>query len=360
MKIIHTLPAIRRSGGITLLQNNLFNLTCNIRHQIWANKIPENIHFHNADILLTRHSSVFNFYKILERLKKENRNNTIIHIHGRNGFFVLIAAKIMKIKIIYQAHGYYYKLSRGKVFSFFQNFVDSCLLKYSDFVLFTADGEKEFALKNYNLNPNYKVIYNRTNPPLKKSFSTIISKDNPIIYCLATSNIHQKGLDRQLSLIKKLKFLNNKFKLIHYFNIENQLELNYLRNKIRTLGLSKHYFFKKASKNVWDEIHSAGGIILSTSRYEGRNLVIQEAFHNMVPVVATDCLGQKELLKENHAFILKENKIDEWANTLNEALSNQELISKKVQKANNWILQFGDMKIYSNELFDCYKHVLTM
>ncbi len=323
-------------------------------------KIYEDIYFHNTDLVLTKHSSFRNFFKILGKLKEENKKNTLIHIHGRNGFFVFLAAKIMDFKIIYQSHGYYYKLSTRKLFSFLQNFIDSCLLKFSDLTIFTADGEKEFALKNYNIKQNFKVIYNRTNPSIKKVTSPIISEKLPIIYCLATSGIHQKGFNRQLTLIRNFKSCNSKFKLIHYFNFENQFELNYLKNKIKLLGLSNHYFLKRASKNVWDKINSTGGFIISTSKYEGRNLVIQEAFHNMIPVIATDCIGQKELLKETHSFILKEDRMDQWLNVLSEAIENKALRNKKVKKAKNWILQFGDMKVYSKELFDCYKQVLNI
>ena len=95
--------------------------------------------------------------------------------------------------------------------------------------------------------------------------------------------------------------------LIHFFNFQNKKELNNIKNKIKELGISKNYLLKNAKKNVWKEIINNKGIIISTSRFEGRNLVIQEAFHNYVPVVATDCLGQKELLSENHSFILNNN-----------------------------------------------------
>jgi len=360
LKIIHILPEVRTSGGITLLQNNLINLTSGISHLIWASKIKEKINFYNTDTILTNHSNIRYFIQIIKRLKTEDNDNTLIHIHGRNGFFVFLAAKIIKIKVIYQAHGYYYKFEKRKLFFLFQNLLDNCLLQFSDFILFTSDGEKKFALKNYNVNIKYKVIYNRSNFVKKKKHIPTTSKKKLIIYCLATSNIYQKGLDNQLLLIKKLKDLNSNFKLIHYFNFQNQYELKILNNQIKSLNLSSHYFLKKATKYVWDEITASGGIVISTSRYEGRNLVIQEAFHNMIPVVATNCIGQNELLEENRGFILKENKFDEWPNILLEALSNEELRKLKAIRANNWIKKFGDMKQYSKELFECYKYVMDL
>lgn len=358
MQIIHVLPAVKISGGITLLQNNLLNLPKHINSQIWAHKIDEDIYFHNAKLIHTRHSNIKNFPIILKRLKLEKRNNTLVHIHGRNGFFIFLAAKFLKFKVIYQPHGYYFKLNRRKKLSFLNDFVDNILLKFSDLVIFCSNSEKNYAKKNYFVNPIHKTLFNRTDNLRKKDERDKRNKNKKhFIYCLATNNIHQKGIDQQLQLIKELTKHTSNFKLIHFFNFANHVELDFIREEINRLGLKKHYFLEKTKKGVWEEIYKKNGIILSTSRFEGLPMVILEAYHNFIPVVATNCYGQKDLLEENHSIILYEFQKEKWSKILFNYLKDSEQKEKKILKAKKWILKFGDMKSYSNELFQCYELV---
>lgn len=358
VKIIHVLPVIRTSGGITLLQNILKNLPKNIKNQIWVGRIEEEIKFHKVKPIETSHAKINYFPYLIKIFKDESNKNTLIHIHGRNGFYVFLAAKLLKFKVIFQAHGYYYKLINKRKFSFLNIAVDKLLLKYSDLVLFCSHHEKDFILKNYTSNLNYKVIYNRSEKIKTKS---IHNKKYPnkeaLLYCLGTSNLYQKGIDRQLILIKELKKFLKNFMLIHYFNFQNKNEIFQLKNDIKNLGLSKHYILKSAHKNVWNEIDEKKGIIISTSRFETRNLVIQEAFHNSIPVVATNCIGQKELLNEQIAFILDNEDEKKWPKIIKNAILNTKERKKKVNNAKFWIQEFGDMKDYCKELISCYESI---
>ncbi len=357
-KIIHVVPVIRTSGGITLLQNILNNLPNNIKNQIWVGQIEEKLEFYKVKPLNTSHAKIIYFPYLIKILNNENTKDTLIHIHGRNGFFVFLAAKLLKFKIIFQAHGYYYKLNNKRLFSFLNISIDKILLKYSDLVLFCSHHEKNFVLKNYTSKLKYKVIYNRSERTKTKSKSNKNFKNKEIIfYCLGTSNLYQKGIDRQLILFKELKKIFPNFIIIHYFNFKNKKERIFLANEIKNLGLSKHYILKNAHKDVWSEIDKKKGIIISTSRFETRNLVIQEAFHNSIPVIGTNCIGQKELLKEQISFVLdnKDEKI--WPKILNKAILNKKERNMKTKKAKKWIQNFGNMKDYCQELVSCYESI---
>ena len=357
MQIIHIVPAVKTGGGITLLKDILINLPKHLKTQVWASRIDEDISFNNAKLIHTNHSNVRSFPKIFKRLKLENRNNTLIHIHGRNGFFIFLAAKLFRFKVIYQAHGYYFKLNnKRKKIDFLNNFIDNLLLKFSDLIIFCSDSEKNYAKKNFLVNPIHRTIFNRTDNVRKIDDRDKKNKNKQnFIYCLATNNIHQKGIDKQLQLIKELTKLTKNFKLIHFFNFANLKEVDFIRGRINSLGLNNYYFLKNTKKGVWDEIYKKNGIILSTSRFEGLPMVIVEAFHNFIPVVATNCYGQKDLLDESHSTILYESQKEKWSEILFNYLYNTEQKELKILKAKEWILKFGDMKNYSDELFRCYK-----
>ena len=102
-----------------------------------------------------------NFLKVFIKLLKKDKKNCLLHIHGRSGFLVFLAAKIQNYKIIYQAHGYYNKLSKNN--NFIQNLIDFFLLRFSDLVIFCSESEKNFIVKLYNLKNKNRVIQNNVN-----------------------------------------------------------------------------------------------------------------------------------------------------------------------------------------------------
>ena len=71
MNIIHVIPTIRTGGGTVLLQNILKNLSKNLSHQIWTNKVEEKIIFYKTKIVCTKHSEMRNLLKIVFFLIKE-------------------------------------------------------------------------------------------------------------------------------------------------------------------------------------------------------------------------------------------------------------------------------------------------
>ncbi len=360
MNIIHVYPSIRTGGGTTLLQNNLVNLYKKTNNEIWTDRIEEDIKFYRVKPQITKHTKLKNFYKIFIKLLKKDRKNCLLHIHGRSGFLVFIAAKIQNYKIIYQAHGYYSKLSKNKNYNFIQNLIDFFLLRFCDLVIFCSESEKDFIVKLYNLKNKNRVIQNNVrnikkgNPKIKNP-----QKIN-FIYCLATSNIYQKGIDLQLKLVKELLGLYIDFKMIHFFNDQNYQEKEIINKSIIEQGLSNHYYLKPAIENVWDYVDPMRGTIISTSRFEGQPLAISEAFYNSIPVVATNCIGQKDLLNDQNAFILDIKNKKEWSNILLKAITSQKQRDKKSKFAKEWLSQFGNTNSYTEKLLESYLFVMSL
>jgi len=360
LNIIHILPVIRTGGGVILLQQILSNISDKTKNQVWAHRIEENLRFKNTKLKLTKHANLVYFPKIIIELIKQKKENTIIHVHGRNGFLVFLAAKFLKIRVVYQAHGYYYKLLKNNKFSFLNYFVDYFILKFTDLVIFCSESEKDFVIKNYALKNNHVVIQNSIKN-LKKGKPQIKNPEKiNIIYCLGTSNIYQKGIDLQLKLAKELLKLIKNFKIIHFFNFQNHKEKMIIEKNIKKLGLSNHYFLQSTKKNVWDYIDPKMGTIISTSRFEGQPLVISEAFYNCIPVVATNCLGQQDLLKSKNAFILDTKNTQEWSKILLKAITSKDERNEKRKFAKDWIDQFGDMKKYINDLLSAYNSIFNL
>lgn len=356
MNIIHVFPPIKTAGGTTLLKNNLVNLFQKTTNEIWADGIEEDIKFYKVKPQITKHRNLKNFLKVFIKLLKKDKKNCLLHIHGRSGFFVFLAAKIQNYKIIYQAHGYYNKLSKNN--NFIQNLIDFFLLRFSDLVIFCSESEKNFIVKLYNLKNKNRVIQNNVNN-IKKGYPRIKNTEKiNLIYCLATSNIYQKGIDLQLKLVKELLALYSDFKIIHFFNSQNLQEKEIINKSIRELGLSNHYYLKPTIKNVWDYVDPIRGTIISTSRFEGQPLVISEAFYNNIPVVATNCLGQKDLLNDQNAFILDIKNKKEWPNILLKAITLQKQRNKKSEFAKKWLSQFGDKNTYTEKLLESYLSVM--
>lgn len=356
--IIHIMPASFRGGGSLLIQNLVKALPKSCTSEVWVHKIIDSINYAPALLVEINHRSLLDCKNIYTRLKDLDKNETIIHVHGRHGFIIFAIAKFLNFKTIAHHHGYYYHSLNKSRLNIVQYLIDYFFLWCSSLVIFTSDGERDFALKTYSKKINFKVVYNRSFRD-EIIFSRRRHSTNKRLVSMATANINQKGIDLQINLMKQLVTKFPKLKLIHYFNFAKTEELNFIRARISELNLEKNYIILQAHEDVWGKININTDILISCSRFEGRNLVIQEAFKAGLLVLATDCVGQAELLNEQRAFILPNNNYSNWVSVAQKAITIEASKCDKTDKAKIWIDTFGNIKDYAYEIEKQYENLIN-
>lgn len=122
------------------------------------------------------------------------------------------------------------------------------------------------------------------------------------------------------------------------------------QEEIRKAKLDKHFFFLPHTDKIGSSLKGCDGVI-APSRWEACPLLPMEVFITGVPLIASDCIGMKEVCIDSPAIIHETNnpksianKIDEFANEINVRKSQSKDFSKQA------ILKF-DVDLVAKQVF---------
>ena len=162
----------------------------------------------------------------------------------------------------------------------------------------------------------YKLDYNNLivqYNPIDKDEIILKSKDyinkNDEYFNIITVGrlVHQKGYDRLLRVVKRLREDHSGFKLVILGDGELKSELNsYIEANDLSSIVSLYGFVNNPYKFIKNS-----DLFVCSSRAEGFSLVIAEALVLGIPVISTNCSGPNELLDYGKFGMLVENDEEE-------------------------------------------------
>ena len=327
--VIHIVPKWVLGGGTIYLSNLLKNSAerSNLfRHIVICGssrssgpKLPEKVEFISLNYFcLSGVVALYNFFK-------ENAVQCI-HCHGRNTLPVAMLGLGMKIPVIMQFHGYYgidrddnhVKRLLSKIWDWIGVSISKAIVTTSE-----AESGRVQSLWPTQAQKNVEILTRvsvEINPQVAMNQATVeITQRRSLgrvqIISLGSHGLHQKGLDRLLSLCADLQRRGIRCDINVFFRKERVAEWSELEEAISLQNLRNVHLYP-AIEDVWSHIISCSDALISTSRFEGRNMAIQEAFHLGMPVIATDCIGQSELLSPAWAFVLNNDCVSAWADVV--------------------------------------------
>lgn len=217
----------------------------------------------------------------------------------------------------------------------------NCYKKYNDIICVSNAVAKSFK-KKFKLYENVKVIYNPidSDETIKKSNDILIDiKKNKLVLCSIGRLTKQKGFDRLLECVKRLKKENLIFELWILGEgeereaIELYINENDLNDFVKLLGFNKNpYKYLKLAD-----------IFICSSRAEGFSLAIAEAMILGIPVISTDCSGPNELLDFGQYGLLVNNDVESIYIGLNCLISDeakrQYFKVKSIERSNSFNLE---------------------
>lgn len=353
------MPVIRKGGGCVylndLVQSQVFE-NCE-HHCIATTTIDENF-IPGCNYFEINYNTIIGFFRTAILILRGNYD--LIHIHGRHGGLVCIFLKLLGKKVVLQFHGYYgLDVPRSSLLNALNKIFDKLILKTADCVIATCKAEQKKIENLYKFSKTCVVLTRRslsTDLPRRESDDVILNKKK--IYCLSVEGVHQKGIDSFLDLCEQCKDLEIEF--IHYFNHKNLIELQYIQEQINTKELN-NYYLRESCDKIWHDIYADAYAIISTSRFEGRNMTLQESFWNGVLVIASNCTGQDELLNDRWSMILDINDITSWKNVIEKATELSQAEKYKLEaNAFNFISEFGDQNVMHREILNIYDQILDL
>jgi glycosyltransferase involved in cell wall biosynthesis len=217
----------------------------------------------------------------------------IIHSHGTcAGLYSRSLSMLVRIPVIHTFHGVPVTFSAKHIA---HRYVENFLSHITNQAIAVSDGEASIIRNRW---PVYRdklsVIYNGIKEIPPADFSEKFSKKSIKIISFSRNN-HQKNPDLLIELASCL----SKSKLDFHVEVYGEgIADPSLLEKARKRGLGKIISFHAPNDDP-ASILSRGDIYLSTSRWEGMPISILEAWRSGLLVVATDVVGNRDLIEDH-------------------------------------------------------------
>ena len=271
--------------------------------------------------------------KAYKELKKiiETNNYTIIHCHTPvGGVLTRLAAKESRKKgssVIYTAHGFHFYKGAPLLNWIIYYPIEKYLSKYTDCLITINKEDYERAQKKFNVN---KVVFiygvgvdsrkfnieitNNKKEKMRKELN--IEKDNFVIIFPAelSKRKNQSMLIKTISTMKIEGYTN-----IRVLLVGTDSRNKYYQKLAKKLELEKEILFL-GKRNDIPELLKISDLLVSTSKQEGLPVNIMEATFSGLPIVATNCRGNRDIVKQ----LVEIGDIKQLSNCIKDAMNNRE------------------------------------
>lgn len=285
-----------------------------------------------------------NNLKAIKQLKKiiEDEKFDIIHCHTPMGSVVTrIAAKKARkkgTKVIYTAHGFHFYKGAPLINWILFYPIEKILSRYTD-TLITINNEdfelakRKFKKTNVEYVPGVGIDPNKfdikiTEQEKKELRKQLGLKDDDFVMIYPAEISKRK---RQMWLINSIKDLLHENKDIHLL-LPGKDSLNGKCNSlVKELNLEKQIHLLGYRKDI-QKLLRISNLSISTAKQEGLPVNLMEAMYVGIPIVASNCRGNRDLVKnDENGCIIDLNDSNDFCN--------------KILKIKNNDIKFNTMEI---------------
>ena len=274
-----------------------------------------------------RKITLIDYLRLIFFIKKNSIE--IIHCHGKGAGSIGRLLKIfINIKLVYTFHGIHIKFygfigkNLYRIYEGLMGILDDCKI-------FVSRGELNYAKKNnIYIGSNYKVIENGVKNKNIRDFKRFDKqniflnnknrlKTNIISICRL---VDQKNIFEIFEIAKLLK--NFRFNIIGNGYLASKAKLFLEKESINNVVLLGE------KDNIYDFLYEAD-LFLSTSLYEGLPLSLLEAMSIGLPVVASNVVGNRDVVRSNKTgFLYQLGKYNTAAKYIKRIINSDKLIKE--------------------------------
>ncbi len=281
--------------------------------------------------------SNYRAYRKLKKLIFDNKYK-LVHCHSPIGGVLtrLVVKKIRErgTKVIYTAHGFHFFKGAPLINWLLYYPIEKWLSKYTDCLITINDEDYELAVNKLKARsvkkvPGVGVDLNKFVPQtlekkkeLRKQYG--YSDDDFILIYVAELN-HNKHQDL---LVKVVDVLKNKIPNIKLLLVGAGKLIEDYKQQVRDLKLEEHIHFLGYRKDV-PNLMAIADVAVSASRREGLPVNVMEAMATGLPLVVTDCRGNRDLvINGENGFVVGLDDVDAFAGAIERLYNSQELRTK--------------------------------
>lgn len=282
--------------------------------------------------------------KAIKQLKEiiDNEKYDIIHCHTPMGSVVtrLAARKARKkyhTRVIYTTHGFHFYKGAPTLNWILFYPVEKYLAKYTDTLITINNEDYELAKKKFKRRckdiqyvPGVGIdtkkfdikMTEKEKNELRKSLG--LKKDDFVM--IYPAELSQRK--RQIWLINAISDLMKKYKSIHLL-LPGKDSLNgECQNLINDLNLSNQIHLL-GYRNDIQKLLRISNISISTAKQEGLPVNIMEAMYIGLPIVASDCRGNRDLVKDGvNGYLVELNDDKKFKNRIEKIYKSEEIALK--------------------------------
>lgn len=336
------------------LNNELYEniITYNKKEDIISDFLNKKMLLH---VSLVRNISIINDIKatieVYRIIKKEKPD--IIHCHSsKAGIVGRIVGRLTNIKTVYTPHSYYYIGQKSLKRQFFMLIEKAIQYISNSNILACSKSESDRSLNDLKMPTDKITIWNNSIPPSKERTSLGARLKFNYICSIARPST-QKNL---LLALKAFNLFHKSYPEVKYYIIgvghySDQLEdiRKYIKDK--NLNDAVELIEWMDRKETLNMLNNAL-IYLSTSLYEGLPYSLIEALSFGVPIVATNCDGNKDLVDDGITGFLTNYEPEYIFNKIEEIYKNQD---KYEEFKKNSLSKFEEFNIFKNvNRLECY------
>ena len=318
MKVLHVVPT-NGLGGVPIVLYDLIRSMPNYEHFVLGEIEHDGLDFRGIAIKVfnvrTRKLSIVTFLKISRIVRKYEIS--IVHSHGKGpGFYSRSLKLFYNIKIVHTFHGFFNRFKGPLALTYI--IVEKLMALLSDSLIALSETERIEVVMALGSNltrsrlvvvPNFYI-----RKQIKKSIKLFENK-------FVVGNIGRMCRQKNQKLILKIaeKFLNDEgvvFVLIGGPSIEDEVYYSEVISEINEKRLKNVLCLgplDNASKYL-------GGfnVYLSTSLWEGLPTVILESFDYGIPVIASSCVGNRDLVNDKTGVLVTSDNVDNFVSKIKE------------------------------------------
>ena len=260
-------------------------------------------------------------------LKKEKPD--IVHAHSAKGGIIARTASLFyKVNVLHTPHAYSFLSAES-------NFKKNLFLKIekvfkyvNSYLLATSESELRQGINVVGYKKERALVFNNSILPIKNFKPLSIDKTWPENYiCSVGRPSFQKNIEFMIDVISEVKKSKNNIHLVLMGVGFHAPNLEVVKEKIKQLGLEKNVtLLDWTTRNDIFNIIKNSQLYISTSRYEGLPYSVIESLALSKPIVATNCDGNKDLVKDEfNGFLVCDQNKDKFAYSVLKLLNEKEL-----------------------------------
>lgn len=257
-------------------------------------------------------------FKLVKYIRKNEIS--IVHSMGKGaGIYGRPAAFLASCFAVHTFHGIHigaYNFIRKKLYLL----IERILSAFTSAAISVSENERKVILENKIINDGKLVVVNNGVVIGEKPDSKDIESSEVIKIVTITRFDYQKNSKLLIPVINELrKFTEKKIELTLLGTGDEYEEVKGLAKKNNLIG---EFIFKGAVTDPVEQMKQAH-VFISTSRWEGLPIALLEAMSVGLPVVATEVVGNKDIVRDGYnGYLYQEDKPEDAARRIIDMMNN--------------------------------------